>query len=76
MKAIQVKYLPATETKPSRIKAFIKGHSVTRSFDYEFNDGGCENVARELIKKLEWHVLGLNRGELPNGDTVFILICI
>jgi hypothetical protein len=73
MKAIQVKYLPATETKPSRIKAFIKGHSVTRSFDYEHNDGGMKNVAHELVEKLEWNVLSMIQGELPSGDTVFVI---
>jgi len=75
MKAIQVKYLPPTEFKPSRIKAWVEGgESVTQSRSYELCDYGnaCE-CAYSLILKLGWRVK-MKGGALPNGDMAFIII--
>ncbi len=73
MKAIQVKYLPATYFKPSRIKAWIEGgESVTKSFSHaltEYNNI-CE-CAYSLALKLDWEGKWVGGG-LPNGDYAFV----
>ena len=83
MKAIQVKYLGATNTKGSRIKAFIQGHSLTIGYHtvlYKINGNDepesnlYKYVAEQLIKKLEWNnVEILGGGLLPNNEYAFIL---
>lgn len=76
MKAIQVKYLPATDLKVTRVKAFAdKGISVTLPLDYEISNylDQAEIVARELIHKYEWNVTITGRGVLPNGEYVFTI---
>lgn len=55
MQAIRTKYLPATNYKPSRMKASAEAGSVTISWDDEF--GQEENhirAARALAEKFEW----------------------
>ena len=85
MQAIQTKYLPATNFKPSRIKAFCAAGSVTISFPHEFSGQKCHRQAAEaLAVKLGWDyqtkpypegytprgkLLG---GCLPNGDSCFV----
>lgn len=71
MKAIQVKYLSATNTKGSRLKAMAEGvPSIIRGFDYKYNDGGKLQIAQELCIKYGWPT-NLVSGQLPNGDEVF-----
>lgn len=74
MQAIQTKYLPATNTKPSRIKAMCATATITVSAD-----GGYQRdhraVAEKLCNQLGWNdkyygkLLG---GELSNGTFVFV----
>jgi hypothetical protein len=45
MQAIQTKYIPATNHKPSRIKAWCERGSITVSYDYELGDEGAAQVA-------------------------------
>lgn len=75
MKAIQVKYLPATNTRCSRWKAFAEGGlQVTLPYDHALNsEENARKAAEALIAKLEWrsHIGG--SGSLPNGDYVFTL---
>ena len=55
VKAIKVKYLPATNHRPSRLKASdSNGHSVTAGFDHFYNDGGSLQVAQALCSKMNW----------------------
>lgn len=62
MKAIQIKYLAPTNTKPSRYKASIKDNrgiiaSITEPMNYnEKHDTESQpyRLAEKLIKKLEW----------------------
>lgn len=49
MQAITTKYLPATNTKCSRIKAICERGSVTIPFDYS---GDTENAHRLSVKAL------------------------
>jgi hypothetical protein len=56
MKAIRTRYLPATNTKPSRIKADdYCGNSVTISFPYEFSgEEAFKSAAIALCEKMGW----------------------
>ena len=66
MQAIQTKYLPATNTKPSRIKAWCDAGSVTIAYPYEYEESGAHlYVALTLQNKLGWN--GPNYGELHQG---------
>lgn len=49
MQAITTKYLPATNTKCSRIKAICERGSVTIPFDYS---GDTENAHRSAVQAL------------------------
>lgn len=52
MQAIVTKYLPATNTKPSRIKATCARGSLTVSMSYETGiDGEHDMAARALCRK-------------------------
>lgn len=71
MKAIQVRFLPATDFKGARIKAFVEGGgSVTVPYQYELSEdeGRVSEVAQELIYKMQWNVEISGIGQLPNGD--------
>ena len=74
MKAIQIKYLPATNTKGSRLKAIAYGGlSLTAPFDYEATDGGERNLAEAFCAKYNWSFKALHDGSLPDGSTVFVM---
>lgn len=75
MKAIQVKYLPCTNTKPSRLKAWTEGGQLIESYNHA---GGIEAHARDIadkyIKHMGWEGVGIvGFGSLPNGDWVATL---
>ena len=65
MKAIETKYLGATDTKPSRIKAFANGgNQITISYDHELNQGQAHRkAAQALADKMGW------KGRLIGGGT-------
>ena len=75
MKAIQVKYLPATTHRSSRWKAFAEGGlSSVMPYDHsgsEYYNARC--AAQRLIEKMKWRVEISGDGNLPNGDYVFTL---
>ena len=73
MKAIYVKYLGPTNTKPSRWKAYDgDGNSVTISHSYESagenGNGICAVVA--LLRKMEW------RGVWVVGGGGTVAVCV
>lgn len=71
MKAICVKYLPWTNTKPARLKAYIKGHHFIVIHDDRLKE---KDVAQLLMDKLEWDDLKIiGEGTLPNEEIVFLL---
>ena len=74
MKAIQVKYLAATNTKPSRWKATAwPDLSVTLSYDYALSgDANARTAAYALTENMGWK-RPTGEGQLPNGDFVFTL---
>lgn len=79
MQAIVVKYLPATNTKPSRRKAYCEAGSLTRPCGHfcDTNDRtDTRMIAEALAEKLGW--TGPNYGRLigagmpRSSDEVFV----
>ena len=71
MKAIQIKYLSATDTKGSRLKAWTDAGSITEPLDYSLNlDEQSMRLAERYIKKQDWSSNVTGFGSLPNGDYV------
>ena len=67
MQAIKTKYLSATNTKHSRIKAECEAGSLTVSYNHSYDAIGMHRYAAfELIKKLEWGNVILHTGELKD----------
>ena len=75
MKAILVKVLPATNTKPTRLKAIAEGvQSIIRSANGDWGyEKDAARVARELCAKYEWN-WPIASGQLANGDHVFCFV--
>jgi hypothetical protein len=77
MKAIQIKYLPATNFKGARMKAWIEGgHSITLPFQYEISSDEvrAKLMATELKVLMNWCKVEISGiGQLPNGDWVATL---
>lgn len=70
--AVQTKYLPVTNTKPARVKAFAAAGSVTVSWDDGLNvDGNHTRAAKALCEKFEWSGLYFGGG-LPEGGFAFV----
>jgi hypothetical protein len=76
MQAIITKYLPATNTKGSRIKATCGAGSTTISYPHELSGQAVHRAAAEaLIVKLRWddrEYGGLLGGGLPDGSYCFV----
>ncbi len=72
MRAIYAKFIPTTETKPARVKAFSGKHSVAVSFHGDHpNDDPYRAAAEALCAKMDWQgkLIG---GGLENGDRVYV----
>lgn len=70
MKAIQVKYIPASKFQPARLKAFTEGNnSITVPFEHGISNDEIriKIVAKLLIEKMKWNVKISGFGQLPNG---------
>lgn len=71
MIAIQTKYLPATNSRGSRIKAFTStGMSVTVPFSHELSGDRVYFSAVEALVakyKLAWDISRMRCGEVKNG---------
>lgn len=66
MQAIQTKYIKATNTKSSRIKAWCDAGSVAINYPHEFNEENAhKHAARALQTRLGW--IGKNYGTLVGG---------
>jgi len=71
MKAIQVRYMSATNTKPSRVKAMAEGvPSITLPFSYD--ESPYALAAQTLADKYNWGKVK-HAGTIPNGDEIFSL---
>jgi len=67
-KAIVTKYLPATNTRPSRIKASDEdGNTITISYDHGLSHGQCyAKAAVALCEKMGWST-NLVGGHVKDG---------
>lgn len=73
MQAIQVKYLPVTNHRGARLKAFVGADSVIINRNYEVDIDVDEAKAAEMLAhKLQWTGEFI-RGALPNGNIVFVI---
>jgi|TARA_R100000084_G_scaffold90225_1_gene44231 hypothetical protein len=76
MKAIQIRYLPPTNTLGSRYKAFTKAGSLTIGYDYGVDDETqAKRLAYAYCSKYDWRMPldNVGFGTLPNGDYVFTI---
>ena len=73
MKAIQIKYLSATNTKGSRWKAWTEAGSMTVGYNYALDSqGNALELATAYCEKYGWSKpKGI--GSIPNGDYVVTL---
>jgi hypothetical protein len=73
MKAISTKYLPCTNSRGARIKAFdMDGNSVTVSYDHALSGEDVHRVAAETLRdKMHWkgELIG---GAVKGGSYVFV----
>jgi hypothetical protein len=75
MQAIQTKYLPATNFKPSRIKATCAAGSITIAYPHELSGQAVHRAAAEALVDKVWKgkikdkLLG---GSLKDGSSVFV----
>lgn len=74
MQAIITKYLPATNSRGSRIKATCSSGSVTIPYPYELSGQAVHRAAAEaLVAKLfPGTTAALLGGGLPDGRSVFV----
>ena len=76
MQAIHTKYLPATNTRGSRIKATAGAGSVTIPYPHELSGQAVHRAAAEaLCVKLNWvspYCAPLLGGCLPDGSYCFV----
>ena len=77
MQAIQTKFLPATNTRGSRIKATCAAGSITIGYPHELSGQAVHRAAAEaLAAKLGWTIANgygqLLGGCLPDGSYCFV----
>lgn len=84
MQAIQTKYLPMTNSKPSRIKAWCEAGQITISYPHELSGQAVHRKACDALRqKLGWvdrpdlphkpyaEMVG---GSLPSGGYCFVFV--
>ena len=76
--SILVKYLPVTDCKGSRMKAYYNGESITIGFDSSLDfDGNADKACLALIKRLGFFDRSYNkqyyltRGTVREGERVY-----
>ena len=74
--AIQIKYIPATNTKGSKLRAFTchdkPNGGIIHPWDYNYRDGGIQELARFYCQQKGWDFDDYVAGWLPNGDIVYV----
>lgn len=75
MQAIQTRYLPATNCRPSRIRAWCAAGSLTIGYPHELSGQECHRkAAGALVEQLGWSAYGpLLGGCLASGDYCFVI---
>ena len=75
VKAIKIKFVPTSNKRPARLRADVcEGHSLTETYDYIDLDQQAFELAKKLIKKLEWKEFPLAIGSYKN-DWYVTQIC-
>lgn len=74
MQAIQTKVITVTSTRPTRIKAWCAGGSLTMTYPsgHDNPQSAHRVVAQALVEKLGWGY-ALKGGCLPSGDYCFVM---
>lgn len=73
MQAIVTKFIPATNTRGSRVKASAQAGSVTLGWDHRLDPAGNHKAAAiALVRKYEWFYGEWMPAELPDGSTVWV----
>ena len=74
MQAIQTKYLPATDTRGSRIKATCETGSITIAYPHELSGQAVHRKAAEALVDKFWPGIKdkLLGGSLKDGSSVFV----
>lgn len=74
MKAITTRYRGPTNARGSRVSAFTTDQSITLGYDDALNsEANHTNAALALCHKMRWGG-ELVRGDLTNGDCVFVFL--
>lgn len=72
MQAIQVKYLPPTNHRPARVKAWFQAGSVIVAWNHSQNQSdNFYEAAHKLLRKLGWNWYAIYF-VLPNGVWAFV----
>lgn len=67
LKAIKVIYLPATDKKPERLKAFSGTNSLIIRYNNKVHEAlQAQQAAQALIKQMQWDVEISGLGRLPD----------
>ena len=71
--AIETKFIPCTNYRPSRVKATCQAGSLTLSWDDALDvDGNHQAAAKALARRLNWAGKWVG-GHLPKRGYVFII---
>lgn len=78
MKAIQVKFMSMTNTKPARLKVFTDQQQLiisTHDQRLDYNSNKCiEQQAAEILCDAYCWSTALAGGQIKNGDHVFVFV--
>jgi hypothetical protein len=80
MQAIHTKYMPATNTRSSRIKASCAAHSITVAYDHELDvednhKAACFALQIEMVNRGGAHWRSpMESGCLPDGSYAHVFI--
>ena len=78
MQAIQTKFIPRTDFRESRVKAWVEAGSVTLGWDHALNvEENHAKAAKALRENMGW--VGKGYGEivggcLPSGGYAFVFV--
>ena len=73
MQAITTKFIPATDTKGSRVKATAQTGSVTLGWDHSLNPADNHKAAAmALVDKFSWYYGDWISGDLSDSSSVWV----
>jgi hypothetical protein len=73
MQAITTKFIPATNTRGSRVKASAQTGSITLDWDYRLGtEDNHKAAALALVNKFSWYYGDWIEGHLGDGSSVWV----